>query len=97
MRSAAGLRAELEVRGPGQELHRALSAAPCSIRSRHCAKSLPDCTSEYGRVTIPGFYDDVREWNEDERAYMARAVPSDDKILQDAGVEHGWGEQDYAL
>ena len=50
-----------------------------------------------GRVAIPGFYDEVRNWSEKERAYMARVGPSDEKILANAGVSRGWGEPGYTL
>src|SRR5262249_28788360 len=50
-----------------------------------------------GRVTIPGFYDHVRQWSDRERAYMARVGPSDAQILQDARVKCGWGERGYTL
>jgi acetylornithine deacetylase/succinyl-diaminopimelate desuccinylase-like protein len=50
-----------------------------------------------GRVAIPGFYDDVREWSEKERDFMARSGPTDEDILRDAKVERGWGEPGFSL
>jgi acetylornithine deacetylase/succinyl-diaminopimelate desuccinylase-like protein len=52
---------------------------------------------DQGRITIRGFYEDVRVWSENERSRMARAGPSDKDILKDANVEHGWGEAGYSL
>jgi acetylornithine deacetylase/succinyl-diaminopimelate desuccinylase-like protein len=48
-----------------------------------------------GRIAIPGFYDSVRRWSADERAFMARSSPPDAHILRDAGATRGWGERGY--
>jgi acetylornithine deacetylase/succinyl-diaminopimelate desuccinylase-like protein len=48
-----------------------------------------------GRTAIPGFYDDVREWSDEEREYMARAGPTNAQILHEAKTESGWGEHGY--
>jgi acetylornithine deacetylase/succinyl-diaminopimelate desuccinylase-like protein len=50
-----------------------------------------------GRVAIPGFYDGVRQWSEEERERMAASGPSDSKILHDARAHAGWGECGYSL
>jgi acetylornithine deacetylase/succinyl-diaminopimelate desuccinylase-like protein len=50
-----------------------------------------------GRITIPEFYDRVRDWPESERARMARSGPSDRQILRDARVERPGGERGYSL
>jgi len=44
-----------------------------------------------GHVAVPGFYDQVRRWSDDERAYMARVGPADAQILRDAQAEKGVG------
>jgi acetylornithine deacetylase/succinyl-diaminopimelate desuccinylase-like protein len=48
-------------------------------------------------VTIQGFYDKVRDWSAEERAYMQRSGPKDQDILRDAGVPTAWGETGYSL
>ncbi len=92
-----GLRAEIEVRGPRQELHSGTFGGAVLNPVQALCEIIARLHDEQGRVTIPGFYDDVREWSEKERAYMARTGPSDEKILQDAKVEQGWGEAGYTL
>jgi acetylornithine deacetylase/succinyl-diaminopimelate desuccinylase-like protein len=47
-------------------------------------------------VAIPGFYDHVRRWSEQERQYMACTSPSDAQILRDPQGQ-GWGERSYTL
>jgi acetylornithine deacetylase/succinyl-diaminopimelate desuccinylase-like protein len=88
---------EWQIRGTAQDLHSGnfggaihnpLQALSEMIAALHDAK---------GRITIPGFYEDVRDWSEKERAEMARTGPADQQILDDAGAEAGWGERGYTL
>ena len=46
-------------------------------------------------VTIPGFYDKVREWSAEERAYMRRTGPRDEEVVKDAGVAEPRGETGF--
>jgi acetylornithine deacetylase/succinyl-diaminopimelate desuccinylase-like protein len=92
-----GLRAELEVRRPGQELHSGTFGGAVLNPVQAACEIIASLHDENGRVKIPGFYNDVREWSEKERAYMARTGPSDGKILREAEAMHGWGERGYTL
>lgn len=92
-----GLRAEIEVRGPQEELHSGTFGGAILNPVQAACEIIASLHDKHGRVTIPGFYDDVRTWSEKERSYMARTGPSDDKILQEAKVEHAWGEPGYTL
>lgn len=92
-----GLRAELEVSGPRQELHSGTFGGAVLNPVQAACGIIASLHDKFGRVTIPGFYDDVRDWSEKERYYMARTGPSDHKILQEANVQQGWGERDYTL
>jgi hypothetical protein len=47
---------------------------------------------ETGLIRISGFYDDVREWSEQERAFRAQDGPRETAILEAAQVEQGLGE-----
>ncbi len=90
-----GLRAELEVRGPAHELHSGTFGGAVLSPIQALCEIIAGLHEPGGRVSIPGFYDEVREWGDAERAYMARVGPGDDQLMQDAGVEHGWGEQGF--
>ena len=92
-----GLRAEIEVRGPSQELHSGTFGGAVLNPIQAACEIVAGLHDDRGRVTIPGFYDDVRNWSEKERAYMARTGPSDDKILKEAGARQAWGESGYTL
>jgi acetylornithine deacetylase/succinyl-diaminopimelate desuccinylase-like protein len=92
-----GLRAEVEVKGPAHELHSGNFGGAVHNPLQALCEMIARLHDAHGRVAIPGFYDDVRDWGEKERAFMARTGPGDEEILQDAGVERGWGESGFSL
>ena len=86
-----------EVRGPEQDLHSGnFGGAVCNPVQALC-EMIAKLHDSQGRVAIPGFYDDVRQWSEKERADMARTGPGDRQILANARVEKSWGERGYSL
>jgi hypothetical protein len=52
---------------------------------------------ENGRITIPGFYDRVRELSDDERAELAEAPFDRQEWIEEAGVGTDWGEPEYTI
>jgi len=90
-----GLRAELRVRGPEQELHSGSFGGAVLNPLQALCEMIATLHDERGRVAVPGFYDDVREWSNAEREFMAGVGPADDKILREAHVKQGWGERGY--
>jgi acetylornithine deacetylase/succinyl-diaminopimelate desuccinylase-like protein len=90
-----GLRAELEVRGPDQELHSGSFGGAVLNPVQALCEIIATLHDERGRIAISGFYEDVRDWSGAEREYMARAGPADQKILREAHVKQGWGERGY--
>lgn len=92
-----GLRAEIDVRGPRQELHSGTFGGAVLDPIQALCEIIASLHDDQGRIAIPGFYQDVRDWSERERAYMARTGPSDEKILSDAKVDRPWGERGYTL
>jgi acetylornithine deacetylase/succinyl-diaminopimelate desuccinylase-like protein len=77
---------EVTVRGPSLDLHSGVFGGavmnPIDALARMLA-SLHD--SATGRVTVPGFYDTVREVTPEEREQFARVPYDEAKFLQDAG------------
>lgn len=91
------VRFELEVRGPQHDLHSGdFGGAVRNPLEALCAM-LATLYDDEGRIAIPGFYDQVRAWSEDERAFMADTGPPDAEILRNAGVTQPWGEEGYSL
>jgi len=91
-----GLRAELQICGPAKELHSGNFGGAIHNPLQVLCEMIARMHDADGRVAIPGFYDDVREWSGIERDFMARSGPTDDHILRDAMVHHGWGEAGFS-
>lgn len=91
------LSVELEVRGPGTDLHSGNFGGAIHNPLQALCEMLAKLHGAGRRVTIPGFYDRVRKISENERAYMARHGPSDAEVLEDARAEEGWGEPGLTL
>ena len=87
----------LEVAGPRQDVHSGAFGGAVHNPPQALCQIIAKLHDASGRVAIPGFYDAVREWGEEERAFMARTGHKDVQILRDAGVEKGWGERGYTL
>jgi len=92
-----GLSVELEVAGPGHDLHSGNFGGAVHNPLQALCEILAGLHDRAGRVTIAGFYDRVRAVDETERAYMRKVGPTDTKILADAGARQGWGERGYSL
>lgn len=88
---------ELEVSGPGQDLHSGNFGGAIHNPLQALCEIIAGLHDAAGRVRIPGFYDRVRRWGRQERDEMARTGPADAKILGDAKAARGWGEVDYTL
>jgi acetylornithine deacetylase/succinyl-diaminopimelate desuccinylase-like protein len=88
---------ELELRGPDQDLHSGNFGGAVHNPLQALCETIAALHDRNGRITIPGFYADVRSWGRDERTRMARAGPSNKQILRDSRVAEGWGESGYTL
>ncbi len=86
---------ELHVRGPNRDLHSGLFGGSVTNPANALAQILAGLIDRQGRVTIPGFYDDVVPLSKRERQEMA-ALPFDEKrFFDEIGVVGGAGEEGY--
>ena len=92
-----GLSAELEARGPRRELHSGVFGGAVHNPIQALCEIIGRLHDVRGRITIPGFYDRVRHWDAQERAYMRKVGPSDARMLRDASATKAWGESGYSL
>jgi acetylornithine deacetylase/succinyl-diaminopimelate desuccinylase-like protein len=95
LRGSLGL--ELELRGPGRDLHSGTFGGAIHNPLQVLGELLASLHDADGRVTTPGFYRRVRLVGPTERAALARAAPANGEMLRNAGVTHGWGEPGYTL
>jgi acetylornithine deacetylase/succinyl-diaminopimelate desuccinylase-like protein len=86
---------ELKLTGPKQDLHSGVFGGGVANPANALAKMLGALVDDDGRVTIPGFYDEVVPLSERERAEFA-ALPFDEaKFKQQLGVEQLAGEKGF--
>lgn len=86
---------ELRVYGPDHDLHSGLFGGLIHNPANALAKLVAGMHDENGRVTLPGFYDDVLPLSDEERAEMARLPETEEEMAKVAGVSKLWGEKGY--
>jgi acetylornithine deacetylase/succinyl-diaminopimelate desuccinylase-like protein len=85
----------IDVRGPSQDLHSGSFGGLVQNPANALVRILASLRDGEGRVTVPGFYDDVRELTATEAEAMA-SLPFDGAALADQiGVPELFGEPGY--
>ncbi|MCK5134431.1 MAG: dipeptidase [Bacteroidales bacterium] len=87
---------EVEVTGPNRDLHSGLYGGAVGNPANLLAKMIASLTDENNHITIPGFYDDVMEVSDGERAEMAKAPFSLDDYKQALDINEVVGEKGFA-
>lgn len=86
--------AEVEVTGPDHDLHSGSFGGGVRNPANALAGIISALKDSAGRITVPGFYDNVR-LDDAERETLAK-VPFDEGFFRhEAGVEELWGEAGY--
>ncbi|MCF6277137.1 MAG: dipeptidase [Anaerolineales bacterium] len=86
---------EIRFFGPDHDLHSGLFGGVVRNPANELMKVIAGMKDENGRITLPGFYDRVRELDADERAELARLPMKDDFYLMQTGSSALWGEAGY--
>lgn len=87
---------EAEVTGPDRDLHSGLFGGAVANPVNILSKMIASLTDENGRITIPGFYDDVIEVSAEERAMMAKAPFNESEYKKAINVADLAGEAGYS-
>lgn len=87
---------EIEVTGPNRDLHSGHFGGAVANPINTLCKMMAQITDENGRITIPGFYDDVEELSDAERRMMAQIPFDEEKYKQSIGVNALFGEKGYS-
>ncbi|MEG1934891.1 MAG: dipeptidase [Rikenellaceae bacterium] len=74
---------EVTVKGASHDLHSGLFGCEVANPINVLSKMIASLTDENGRVTIPGFYDDVRILSDDERIAISK-TPFDEKAYTES-------------
>lgn len=87
---------QVEVTGPNRDLHSGLYGGGVANPINILCKMIASLTDENNHITIPGFYDDVIEVNQKERAEMAKAPFDDEEYKKSIGIDAVYGEKGYS-
>jgi len=87
---------EVEVTGPNRDLHSGVYGGAVANPITMLSKMIASCHDENNHITIPGFYDDVVESTDTERAKMAEAPFDATEYAKDLGIQTLWGEKGYS-
>lgn len=86
---------EVEVTGPNRDLHSGLYGGAVANPINILCQMIASLHDENNHITIPGFYDNVDELSQEERAEMARAPFDLDKYKKALDLGDVHGEEDY--
>lgn len=86
---------EVEVTGPNRDLHSGLYGGAVANPINILAKMIAALHDENNHITIPGFYDNVEELSEEERAKMAEAPFSLEGYKKALDIDAVYGEKGF--
>lgn len=88
---------EVEVTGPSQDLHSGLFGGAVANPATALARMLAALHDDLAHVTVPHFYDGVRDVTPEDRAMLARLPYDDERFLTEAaGAPATFGEAGYS-
>ncbi len=87
---------EINVEGPDHDLHSGIFGGSVLNPANELARLIGGMHDENGRITLPGFYDSVRDLDAEERAQLDRLPAKEDFYLKQTGAPALWGEAGYS-
>jgi acetylornithine deacetylase/succinyl-diaminopimelate desuccinylase-like protein len=86
---------ELRVYGPSHDLHSGMYGGIVHNPANALAELIAGMHDAEGRVTLPGFYDRVRDLSKEEREELVRLPIDDNHYLEQTGVAILYGEPGF--
>jgi acetylornithine deacetylase/succinyl-diaminopimelate desuccinylase-like protein len=87
---------QVEVTGPNRDLHSGLFGGAVANPINVLSKMIAGMTDERGKITIPGFYDDVTEVSKKEREMLGKAPFNLDDYKKAIDIKEISGEEGYS-
>ena len=87
---------EVEITGPNKDLHSGVYGGAVANPINILTKLIAEMHDEDGRITIPGFYDDVIEYSDKERIEMAQAPFNLSHYKKELDIEEVKGEKGFS-
>ncbi|TVQ95966.1 MAG: dipeptidase [Spirochaetaceae bacterium] len=88
---------EVRLRGPAHDLHSGIFGGAVENPAHALCDLIAGLHDENGRVTLPGFYERVRELTAEERDELARLPMDDEFYLKQTGAPRLYGENGYTV
>nr|MBF0222787.1 dipeptidase [Desulfobulbaceae bacterium] len=88
---------EMEVAGANRDLHSGLYGGAVANPAQVLSTLIASLINDAGRITIPGFYDDVEELSSAERHQLAQAPFDLDRYKQTLDIAEVTGEAGYSV
>ncbi len=85
----------IDVEGPGHDLHSGTYGGTIANPIHALVRILDSMRDQEGRVTVEGFYDDVRALTEEERSQLARVPFDEAEYLNEIGAGSLFGEPGF--
>jgi len=86
---------EVEVTGPDHDLHSGIFGGTVANPINELCSMISSMTDKKGKITIPGFYDDIIKVSAEERELLNRAPFDEQKYKKTINVEELSGEEGY--
>src|SRR6478609_4686081 len=86
---------QLDLRGSNTDLHSGLFGGAVANPAFVLAQMIAQMKDRGGRIRIPGFYDDVKPLQDEERQAWASLPFNEKKYRKDFGIPKVYGETDY--
>lgn len=86
---------ELELTTAGRDLHSGTYGGAVANPVVMLSKMIASCYDENNHITIPGFYDDVQTYSNDERSLINKAPFDEQAYKEEIGIKELWGEKGY--
>ena len=86
---------EIEVAGPNRDLHSGHFGGAVANPINVLCDLISRVTDDDGRITVPGFYDDVEELSEEERGMLEQIPFDEERYKASIGVKALKGEKGY--
>jgi acetylornithine deacetylase/succinyl-diaminopimelate desuccinylase-like protein len=87
---------EVEVTGPNRDLHSGVYGGAVANPINILCKMIAACHDENNHITIPAFYNDVLEYNDEDRAEMAKDPFNLEDFKKDLAIAEERGEIGYS-
>ncbi|MAS35647.1 MAG: peptidase M20 [Anaerolineaceae bacterium] len=88
---------EVRITGPITDLHSGVHGGSVHNPAQVIAEMVAKLHNEDGSIAVPGFYDDVENLDDAERAEVQKSDMSQQEWDQNVGAPKDWGEPGYSL